>query len=260
MLKRCFSSLTNFFKAAGWTSPELNHTGKPEDAYTLNPKLIALCDGHSKWREQGIDPGLHSWQLVSNIQKSYTSLPDPEKQSPLSIIKSALSNTSEPGSSTFIISILHPEKQEIYTSWLGDSSMLILRKEENQVSIVGQTDQIVTKFDDPKVIGYEGSSLEEAKSQVFQIKDKDIVLLFSDGVSHNLTIESILKTIKPFMLLHEIPDLEIVAEMITEKAQSHFLDASIEKPYGVQTNRPTQGKNNDATVVIAEVNLRDINV
>lgn len=260
MLKRCFSSLTNFFKVAGWTSPELNHTGKPEDAFTLNPKLIALCDGHSKWREQGIDPGLHSWQLVSNIQKSYTSLPDTEKYSPLSLIKSALSNTSEPGSSTYILAILHPEKKEIYTSWLGDSSMIILRKEESQVNIVGQTDQLVNKFDDPKVVGFEGNPLEESKSQVFEIKDKDIVLLFSDGVSHNLTVESILKTVKPFMLLHEIPDLEIVAEMITEKAQSHCVDSSVEKPYGVQMNKPMLGKNNDATVVIAEVNLRDINV
>ena len=260
MLKRSFSSLTNFFKAAGWTSPELNHTGKPEDAFTLNPKLLALCDGHSKWRVQGIDPGLHSWQLVSNIQKSFSSLPEQHKYNTHSLIKDALGNTSEIGSSTFVIAVLHPEKKEVYASWMGDSGLIIVRKEEGVVKVVAETEAIVNRFDDPKVVGIEGNNLEEASSRVFEVKDKDILLLFSDGVSHNLTVESVLKTIRPFMLLHEIPDLEIVAEMITEKAQSCFLDPSIEKPYGIQKKSPLQGKNNDASVVIAEVNLRDITV
>lgn len=260
MLKRCFSSLTNFFKAAGWTSPELNHTGKPEDAFGLSPKLLALCDGHSKWRAQGIDPGLHSWQLVSNIQKSYTSLPEKDKYNTHSLIKDALENTNNIGSSTFIIAVIHPEKKEVYTSWMGDSRLIIVRKEEGVVKVVGETEDIVNQFDDPKVVGLEGNGIDEAKSRVFEVKDKDILLLLSDGVSHNLTVESVLKTIRPFMLLHEIPDLEIVAEMITEKAQSCFLDPSIEKPYGVQKKSPFQGKNNDASVVIAEINLRDITV
>lgn len=260
MIRRVFSSLTNSFKSAGWTSVELEHTGKPEDAYILNSRLIGLCDGQSKWRKSGIDPGLHAWELASNLLKSHTALPEQDKYDPLHILARASSMTSAPGSSSCMVALIHPEKAEVHAGWLGDITLLILRKELNEVKLIFQNEALMHSFDNPLVLGLEGSDPTESSVKVLEVQDKDIILMFSDGVSHNLSVTSVLKTIKPFMLLHEIPDLEIVAEMITEKAQSAFLDKSIEKPYGQATGNKFEGKNNDATLVIAEVCLKNLDV
>jgi serine/threonine protein phosphatase PrpC len=259
MIRRFFS-LTNTFKTAGWTSPELEHSGKPEDAYSLTPRLITLCDGQSKWRTQGIDPGLHAWELASNIVKAQNSLPEGNNYDPLHILSAANAMTNTPGSSTCILALIHPEKNLVFTGWVGDSGLVLLRKEGNDVKIVKECEEFGEKFDFPFDLGIGGIEPSDAQVKTLEVKDKDVILLFSDGVSHNLTMESVLKTIKPFMLLHEIPDLEIVAEMITEKAQSVFMDEKAEKPFGVKTGNKLKGKNNDATIVIAEVCLRNIEV
>lgn len=259
-ISRLFATYTNFFKAAAWTTKCEESKGMGEDAFLVSPKLIALCDGLSSWRIRGLDPGKHPWQLVKNIEKAHNFLPEEIKYHPQAVMRQAAKETTELGSSTCVIAILHPEKPQLFCGNLGDSGMMILRKQNNDVVKVVQTTEVVESFDKPFTLGLEGKSPDDAFYASYDIQDKDIVVLYSDGVSHNLFADHILRLVKPFMLLNEIPDLEIVAEMITEKAQSQSVDPQADKPYGEETGDYKQGKINDATIVIGEINIKNIEV
>lgn len=259
LLTRLASTYTNSFKAAAWSLKSTADSPHIEDAYLVSSKLLSICDGLGTWKTRSIDSGKFSWQLVSNIEKAHNFLSGEEKYQPNAILRNAVKETTEVGSSTCILVTIHPEKSEISCGCIGDSGMMILRKKENEVVKVGQTEEIVEKFDKPFTLGHEGVHPDKGFYATYEVMDKDIVILYSDGVSHNMCFDHIIRMVKPFMMLHEIPDLEIIAEMITEKAQSLSSDHTIETPYGTKINDSRVGKINDATVVIGEVSLRNIN-
>ena len=259
ILSRLFSSYTNYFKAAAWGLKGMGSSTESEDAYLIGPKILALCDGLGAWKSRNIDAGIYSTQLISNIEKSHISLPDEEKYHPQSILRQAVKNTTEIGSSTCILVTIHPEKPQLYCGCVGDSGMILLRKKDNEIEIVAQTPEVCEKFDKPYTLGTEGKSPDDGFYNVYEVLDKDIVLLYSDGVSHNMFADHIVRMVRPFMMLLEIPDLEIIAEMITEKAQSNCSDENMDKPYGVEIHDRKMGKINDTTVVIAEIRLKNIN-
>ena len=205
-----------------------------------------------------MDPGKFSWELARNIEKAHNFLQEDLKYHPRAILRQAAKDTTEVGNSTCVLAVMHPEKPEVLCGCIGDSGLLILRKHETDVITVAHTQELVEKFDKPYTLGFEGKSPDEAFYTIYEIKDKDIILLYSDGVSHNMFIEHIIRMVKPFMMLHEIPDLEIIAEMITEKAQALSMEDITDKPYGTQINNPKVGKINDATIVIGEISIKSI--
>ena len=256
--KRLFSIFTNSFKTAGWSIKNPNFLAN-DDSYLYTSKLLAVCDAQSSWKSKGIDSGKQSWQLVENLEKSYNFLPEAQKYFPQEVLKQALKQTTEIGSSTCTLAIIHPEKPEISIGSIGDSGLLILRKSGDDVVLIFQTPEVVHSFDKPFVVGTDGNSIEEGFYKTFEIKDRDLVLLYTDGISHNMFTDQIIRMVKPFMLLHEIPDLEIIAEMVAEKALLLCEDGITDKPYGIQTNNHNIGKINDATVVIGEISIKNIN-
>jgi Stage II sporulation protein E (SpoIIE) len=258
-ITRFFCSFTNSFKAAVWSIKKAGSEFPNEDAYLISPKVLSICDGLSSWKSKQIDPAKYPWELVSNIEKAYNYLPPVLKYNPQSILQHAVKETTEFGSSTCTIITIHPDKPEIYCGSVGDSGLLVLRKRENDVVLIAQTPELIKTYDDPLTLGTDGITPDEIYYTYYTVQNKDVIILYTDGVAHNMFIDHIIRMVKPFMLLHEIPDLEIIAEMITEKAQALSTDKTADKPYGLKKNQPGLGKPNDITIVIGEISLKTFN-
>jgi len=262
-LARRFSSFTNSFTTGVWAipAPEKKARGG-EDAYLTNSKLIAIADGVGGWAEMGINPAKYAWELMNNVEKAFSSLSEDQKYYPQEVMKQAADSCKETGSSTCSIAVLHPEKSQLLTANIGDSGFYLYRKEGDKVELVGKSEEVLHSFNFPYQLGTHGDSTKEASLANFEVKDKDLVVMYTDGISDNVYQEQIYKLIKPFMLLPEIPDLEIVAEMIAEKAQQQSSDKDFESPFAVSASKSgfkwQGGKPDDITVIVAQVHIKKL--
>merc|ERR1719246_406886 len=94
----------------------------------MNESFIAMADGVGGWIESGVDPAKYSRQLCSKIQGLI--LYDSAKYvtNPKQLCVDAAKMATEVGSSTCVIASLDLEMPILYTSNLGDSGYLLLRK------------------------------------------------------------------------------------------------------------------------------------
>ena len=101
-----------------------------EDAAAVSETFIALADGVGGWSDNGVDPAKYSRELCGNI----ASLLAHEDRgikfmcNPKQLCIEAAKMQKETGSSTCIIASLDREAPVLYTSNLGDSGYLLLRK------------------------------------------------------------------------------------------------------------------------------------
>lgn len=110
-------------------------------------------------------------------------------------------------------------------------------------------------FNFPFQLGTGGDSPDSADFDVIDVMDGDLILLYTDGVSDNLFEKKIMNLIRPFMELHEIPDVEIIAEMVCETAQEYSLKKDYKSPFAIEAEKNNfgweGGKPDDITAVIA---------
>ena len=100
-----------------------------EDAATVSESFIALADGVGGWSDSGVDPAKYSRSLCKNIQGLI--ICDKNERymcNPKLLCQDAANMTKETGSSTCVIASMDKEEPVIYTSNLGDSGYLLLRK------------------------------------------------------------------------------------------------------------------------------------
>ncbi|CAG9332120.1 unnamed protein product [Blepharisma stoltei] len=260
---RRFSSFTNHFRSAAWSvpSPEKQNT-PPDDAYFANDRAMAVADGISGWKQMGVDPSKYAWELMQNVSKSIVSLPDKLKFEPQAVLKDATKNTKETGSSTCTLAIFDPELSKLYTANIGDSGFMIYRKKGEEVELIARSQDVIHSFNSPCQLGTDGDSPDIASYEVIEVQDKDLIVMYTDGLTQNMFDDQILRMIKPFMLLHEIPDLEIIAEMVAERALEHSTDTKFESPYMLKAKSEkiewVGGKPNDITVLVGQINLKEI--
>lgn len=100
-----------------------------EDAATVTENVIAIADGVGGWAESGIDPAKYSRQLCKNIQALLSYDGGARYMcNPRLLCIEAAEQATETGSSTCVIASLDKEAPVLYTSNLGDSGYLIVRK------------------------------------------------------------------------------------------------------------------------------------
>ena len=106
-----------------------------EDAAALSPNFIALADGVGGWIESGIDPAKYSRSLCRNISNLIVldELANKYMCNPRQLCVEAAQLTKETGSSTLVIASLDREAPILYTSNIGDSGYILLRKTQNQL-------------------------------------------------------------------------------------------------------------------------------
>ena len=171
-----------------------------EDAATVTEAFIALADGVGGWADSGVDPAKYSRQLCKNIQ--HLIMYDGGAKymcNPKALCVEAAKLTKEMGSSTCVIASIDKEAPVLYTSNLGDSGYLLIRKQENDLVTVFRSVEQTHGFNFPFQIGTGGDDPEKAESQVHSIDHNDILIVGTDGLFDNLFDEQIISLISPFV-------------------------------------------------------------
>ena len=261
-ITRKFSSFTNSFTWGVWSIPAPEKQAKGgEDAYFASPRALAIADGVGGWASYGVDPSKYAWELMRNVEKSLSSIED--NHSPFFVLKDASKNTKEVGSSTCCLLILDPEKPELHSGNIGDSGFILYRYSDNELSVPFKADTTSHGFNYPYQLGTDGDSPERASFSTVTVQDKDLIVMFTDGLSDNVFDEQVASIVKPFLALSDIPDMEIIAEMLAEKAKAQSENEGWESPFAVAAKRVPSyswegGKPDDITVFVAQINLKSI--
>lgn len=155
---------------------------KPEDAYFISDRSIAVADGVGGWSLQGVDPSLYSNDLVTHFGEAIQEYGTNISQA---LIKASKMTTAI-GSSTFTGVILDPEKPKLYSANMGDSGFSIWRQGKKQTTIMERSKELTHDFNFPFQLGTGGDSPTKAIVLEHDVEESDYVLMYSDGFSDNL--------------------------------------------------------------------------
>lgn len=184
---------------------------KGEDAYFTLPHSVGVFDGVGGWRSDGIDVSLFS-ETLAEASKEYINnaySPDDEQhidlRMALTYAKEIIREKDLTGSSTACMLSLNSKTREANVFNLGDSSMLILRHDVTRKHpIYFLMPFQVLDFNTPAQIGhvckalsskYEGAtwnSPEDADIEAIDIAPNDVILLATDGLWDNVSIDDIM--------------------------------------------------------------------
>ena len=93
-----------------------------EDAWLAQENLIVVSDGVSAWEKVGVDSGLFSKSLVSDIKNIYDANPDRDLKQ---ILIESVRMNKNPGTATVVLAKL--QNSTLDTTNLGDSGYLLYR-------------------------------------------------------------------------------------------------------------------------------------
>lgn len=152
-----------------------------DDAIVLAPKLqmVGVADGVGSWRAEGILPVGYARSIlqksVEMVRVGKTGLRDLLTQAYRETEKESI-----PGSTTVdLVRIVGNQAKGIH---LGDSGVMIIR--DNQV--VFQTNPLQSRFNYPYQLGAGHQTPADADLWQFSLKNKDWIIVGSDGLFDNL--------------------------------------------------------------------------
>ncbi|KRX04094.1 Protein phosphatase 2C (PP2C)-like domain [Pseudocohnilembus persalinus] len=227
-----------------------------------NNKLLCVCDGVGGWANHGVDAGKYSKKLASHIDELFQKTPQTYIEDPKSIIIDAHTLTKEIGSTTCcVLTINDQDENNLKTSYIGDSGYVIYRKtSQSTFETIYVSEEQQKSFNFPYQIGSEGDNPSKSLSFEHTVNHNDLIVVGTDGIFDNIDEKQILKCIQPFWESHDdIPDLDIVAEIISKYAYKLSLDPVYNSPFTKKARKAfldfAGGKSDDITVCVAQVKL-----
>lgn len=251
----------NFLHTGACAIPASEKANKgTEDAYYVSERAIALADGVGGWIEQGVDPAAYSRLLIENVKKAFETLPPDQILQPDAILRQADQDTQITGSATCSIAILDPVEPWLHAANIGDSGFYVVRGKDGKAEVVSSSEERTHGFNFPCQLGTGGDKPDKAWYGKLNVQDKDLIVMYSDGFSDNVFNEQMLKILIPFINLPEIPELEVVAEMLVDRAKAQSEDITFDSPFARAARRAGRvgwlgGKRDDITVIVAKVAL-----
>ena len=228
---------------------------KGEDAFYTAKDLLSIADGVGGWTLYGIDPSKYAWELMRAVEKFSFSLEGPDRNSN-NILTKAASICTETGSSTCSLTLLDKINPVLDTINIGDSGFYIYRRAENRLELVDKSKEVLHGFNFPFQLGTDGDKVDSAWKKAIEVKDKDYIVMFTDGVCDNLYEEMV----REIMIGSTESDLNLVAKRIAEKALERCADEKYFSPFSKNASetygkRYTGGKPDDITVIVAQINI-----
>lgn len=255
----------NFFSFGSCNIPQREKAEKGgEDAFAVNPKLITIADGVGGWADLGIDSSLYSKELCCLIERLYQENKTNYNQNPKQLLIDAVSLNKEQGTSTSLIITFDDKLPIIYTTQIGDTSYMILRKVKEgsgtRLKKIYKSPEQCKSLNYPYQVGVNGDNpIIYATQNTHKVKNHDIIVCGSDGLFDNLSECRIVHTILPFLDHEEIRDISLLSEILAESAYEHSLDPNFDSPFSEKCRKfdgeGIGGKEDDITVVIGQVNL-----
>ena len=125
-----------------------------------------------------------------------------------------------------MIASLDKEAPVLYTSNLGDSGYLLLRKTESSLVSVFRSQEQTHGFNFPYQIGTGGDDPSKAETQLHSVDHNDILIVGTDGLFDNLFDVRIIELIQPFVRGHssDLEDPGQVADVIAQEAEKMSRD------------------------------------
>ena len=141
--------------------------------------------------------------------------------------------TTETGSSTCVIASMDKEAPVLYTSNLGDSGYLLIRKQGNELVSVFRSTEQTHGFNFPFQIGTGGDDPNKADAQLHTVNHNDILIVGTDGLFDNLFDERIIDLVMPFVRgeVVALEDPNLVADVIAKEAEKWSLDPHYLSPF-----------------------------
>ena len=198
------------------------------------------------------------------IERLYKENKEQYLQNPKDLLVEAVALNKQQGTSTSLILTIDQSKPMIYTSNIGDSSYMILRKIKtntgSHLRVVFQSSEQCRSFNYPYQVGTNGDNPKMyATSTTHLVKNNDIIVCGSDGLFDNLDRCHILQNIAPFLEEDKIVDMNLLSEFIAKCAYEFSLDPTFQSPFSKKSQcfqgNGIGGKEDDITVVIAQVNV-----
>jgi len=234
-----------------------------EDAYFLAAPTpataaIGIADGVGGWRNQGVDPGEFPRSLMNFCREAAEAEapPDPKRLLELGYTRMQQgASGGPPGSSTVCLASLDRATGELSIANLGDSGAIILRNGE----VVAASSPQQVEFNTPYQLSIEldGTpgimSPDLAEPYTVKVQDGDLVLLMTDGVLDNLDAAAISSLVAGM----PTEEPEEIARAIVQQAQL-LSTSEFDSPFALAARAagywyPSQGKEDDITVVVARV-------
>jgi serine/threonine protein phosphatase PrpC len=252
-----------------------------DDAMLVSETLIATNDGVGAWaqRERGCAPLwsrliVHFWALAAEKEGYGREAEEPRMvewlERAYEDTKSALSGGDEwLGTTTASAALLHwkGEKMVVYVTQLGDCKILIVRpNEDGKGEDLFASQEQYHYFDCPRQLGTNSPDTPEGNAVLdkVEVREGDVVLAVSDGVTDNLWEEEICDyTVKALERVKEkygqqtddaqamkevAQEVVLAARKIAEDpfAASPFMEKAVEEGLAIEG-----GKMDDISVVAA---------
>lgn len=234
-----------------------------EDALYVQAQMMAVADGVGGWAKHGVDPGLYSKELCSNIRKLNEYNRSTYKEDPKSLLVTAARNTRNQGSSTLVILSVDESKPILRTSYVGDCGYLIFRPDqEMKLQLVHASQEQVKKFNFPYQIGSIGDSPLTALEYTHEVQDGDIIVAGSDGLIDNMSTDQIAEHLmnQKGCASWDDFDLNSAATSLADLTYQYSLDEDYDSPFAKGARAAgfsyKGGKSDDITVVIGQVRFR----
>lgn len=237
-----------------------------EDAASTSDRFLVVADGVGGWARHGVNPGLYSKMLTEQV----VALGHQNMSLPLeNIVDKANWMTAEKhlGSATCTtLKLTSPD--EITTLNVGDSGYSIHRRnDKDELELVFASEAGQKSFNFPYQLG--GQYGDEVKDVAVEkhhiLKQNDIIVVYSDGVSDNVfppEFHPCLDRASDEEDGFALASFSLAADCIARKAYFLGKDKTFDSPFaqGARESgkRYIGGKHDDITVVVAQVRAGDV--
>jgi len=233
-----------------------------------NADVIGVADGVGGWRAYGVDPGLFSNNLMRNCERLvragfFTN------SHPKALLEQGFREMQENkqqiiGSSTACLMMLSHTDLKLYTTNIGDSGFLVVRRGE----VVHRSHEQQHYFNTPFQLSLPPTELqsevladrpESADQYEFSVEDGDVILLATDGLFDNVPDRLLIAEMSDVQHCKDEIKLQQSANAIALMARKLSKDPKFLSPFavnalaaGIETEG---GKPDDITVLLATVSL-----
>eukprot|EP01125_Pyxidicula_operculata_P017389 TRINITY_DN6086_c0_g1_i2.p1 TRINITY_DN6086_c0_g1~~TRINITY_DN6086_c0_g1_i2.p1 ORF type:complete len:251 (-),score=45.42 TRINITY_DN6086_c0_g1_i2:19-771(-) len=219
-----------------------------EDTYFVSKdgSSFGVFDGVGGWADRGVDPRQYSYQLSLGCIHAADKL---WIHNPLAILITGYNYAKGvTGSSTAVVAVV--SEGILNVANLGDSGFMVIRN--GQVVLRSKEQQ--HRFNMPYQLGSNNRNKPtDADLYKFQLQEKDIIVLATDGVLDNLYDNQILDIVKQ----NQKKEAQVIAKMVAEKAYQISKDPRAMVPFNKalklhEKTDLTGGKEDDITLIIAK--------
>jgi len=154
-----------------------------QDAYAISDSMLVVADGVGSWDDRGVNAGIWSHMLVSEIILSDPDIPDTETL--LEILRHSVARTRAPGTSTLTLLAMDPSTGTAIAYNLGDSVWWHIRDGR----VINRSRLTVHGHDVPYQIGRNpdmslaNDSIEDGITTRLRLRTDDYLVLASDGIT-----------------------------------------------------------------------------